>query len=449
MNSLSAADFRPRFLTSVVIGAALAAAGELHAAPATGALNDRTLTLPQLDTQYLNDSSQGAHFAGARAISILDATISAYYYANGGNYRYFSVRPFVPLIEVGNGIQVAAESDGTPPLSTGNNGSFPINGGGTVGVGIGYSGTTHAAAGLATGILRNSCNYGLGGPGVSKTPAPPYDGFGAQGSATSNSEVADYVTASADTTLTLSGVWEGQISANVPGSFVPTSVSTPTVIATGPNLAQVYAHMEITLYSAPHLIHLGGGIGGIGGEGGEGGGEGGSDMIGRTRLGGVSFDKSVGPGESLNIHEPFNVTITVPKGDFYFYATQTINAGGGSDPSQGQGGSVYAQVATKADFEHTLQFNLTPHPASGATLSSESGEFLVAVAPVLGANLSGNQLVLTWPTTATGYVLQTSGSLSADGSWTPVTTGITQANGQFTFNAGASGGSAYYRLSRQ
>lgn len=441
MNSFSAACRSPRFLTGTVLLAALAARPAL-AAPATGGLNDRTLTLPQLDLLYLNDPTQGAHFAGARAISILDATISAYYYSNGGRINYFSVRPFIPLIEVGNGIQVAQETDGTPPLSTGFNGSFPLDGGGTVNVGIGYSGTTHAAAGLATGILRNSCSYGLGGPGVEKTPAPPYDGFGAQGGATSNSEVADYVTASADTTLTLSGVWEGQISANPPGSIVPTSTSSPTVIATGPNLAQVYAHMEITLYSAPQLVHLGGG------EGGEGGGEGGSDMMQRTRLGGISIDRNVGPGETLNIHERFNVTITVPKGDFYFYAAQTINAGGGSDPSRGQGGSVYAQVATRADFEHTLQFNLTPDPASGATLSSESGEFLTLVPPTLALNQSGNQLALTWPSLPAGYVLETSASVTAGGSWAPVTTGITQTNGVYSFSAANSGTPAFYRLTK-
>ncbi|HTH46027.1 MAG TPA: hypothetical protein VMB21_00820 [Candidatus Limnocylindria bacterium] len=428
---------RPGLLTGAAVLTALASIPG-QAAPATGPLNDRTFTLQQLDAQYLADPSQGAHFAGARAISILDASISAYYYSNGGNVLYDSIRPFVPLIEVGKGTQVAAETDGTVPLSSGFNGSFPINGGGTVGVGIGYSGTTHAAAGLATGILRNSCNYGLGGPGVSKTPAPPYDGFGAQGSATSSSEVADYVTASADTTLTLSGVWEGRISANPPGSFVPTSTASPTVVASGPTLAQVFVHMEISVYSAPRTVHHPGD-----GE------SGGYDSIERRYLGGVSFDKHVETGETLFVHEPFRVTIDVPQGDFYFYAAQTINAGGGSDPSQGRGGSVYAQVSTAADFEHTLQFNLTPDHASGATLASESGEFLTEVVPTIELAQSGSQLTLTWAGTATGYVLETAPTVSAEGSWTPVTTGITQADGQFTFQAPTAGGPAYYRLTKQ
>ncbi len=427
------------FLPATVILAALTA-GQALAAPATGPLGDRTLTLEQLDAQYLQDPSQGAHFAGARAISILDATISAYYYENGGNTRYYSVRPFIPMIEVGTGTQVAQEhGDSGGVNTTGYNGSFPIDGGGTVGVGIGYSGTTHAAANLATGILRNSSAYGLGGPGVAKTPAPPYSGFGAQGSATSSSEIADYVTTSADTTLTLSGVWHGQISANPPGSFLPTSVSSPTVIATGPTLAQAFAHMEISIYSAPRTVHH------------PGEGEfGGYDTIERTYLGGVSLDRHAGPGDSLTIHEPFNVTIVVPKGDFYFYASQSLNNGGGSDPSQGLGGSVYAQVNTMADFEHTLHFNLTPDAASGATLTSESGEFLTLASPLLEQALSGDQVVLTWLTaTATGFGLQTSSSLEANASWSAITSGITQTGDHFTFTAPASGTPVFYRLTKQ
>ncbi len=429
-----------RFLSATVVLAALTA-GQALAAPATGPLGDRTLTLVNLDAQYLLDPSQGAHFAGARAISILDATISAYFYQNGGNYRYYSVRPFIPLIEVGNGTQVAQETDGTVGPSAGSNGTFPIDGGGTVGVGIGYSGKTHAAANLASGILRNSASYGLDGPGVAKTPAPPYDGFGAQGSATSSSEIADYVTTSADTTLTLSGVWNGQISANPPGSFVPSSAGSPTVIATGPNLAEVLAHMEISIYSAPQVVHH------TGGEDGEGGSY---DTLERHYIGGVSIDRQAGPGDSLTIHEPFSVTIVVPKGDFYFYASQSLNSGGGSDPSRGLGGSVYAQVETRADFEHTLHFNLTPDTASGATLTSESGEFLTQASPLLEQALSGDQVVLTWLTaTATGFGLQTSSSLEANASWSAITSGITQTGDHYTFTAPASGTPVFYRLTKQ
>ena len=441
MTHFSVAGRPFRFLPATVVLAALTA-GHALAAPATGPLNDRTLTLVELENQHLQDPSQGAHFAGARVISILDATISAYYYSNGGNYRYYSVRPFIPLIEVGQGTQVAQETDGTAPLSTGYNGSFPTDGGGTVGVGIGYSGKTHAQASLATGILRNSSVYSLGGPGVSKVPAHPYDGFGAQGSATSQSEIADYVTTSADTTLTLAGVWNGHISANPPETFIPISVESPTIIATGPTLAQAYAHMEISIYSAPHIVHhLGGG-----GEGGEGGGY---DTLERTYLGGIKLDRHAGPGESLTIHEPFNVTVSVPKGGFYFYASQSLNNGGGSDPSQGRGGSVFAQVDTQADFEHTLHFNLTPDAASGATLTSESGEFLTLATPPLELAHSGGQAVLTWPTApSAGFVLQSSSSLAADGVWTAITAGITQTGDHYTFSAPTSGTPTFYRLTK-
>lgn len=436
MNCIIFPSVRPPLnwcLAALVVGTA----GRLLAAPATGPLSDRNTTLAELDAQFVRNPSQGAHFAGARAMSILDATFSAYFYSGGGNYRYLSIRPAVPLIEVGMGQQVATEHNDTGGISTGFIGSFPTDGGGKVNVGAAHSADTSAQAALATGILRNSSKFQLEGPTVSKTPAHPYDGFAVQGSATSRSEIADYITTSKATTLNLSGIWEGSITANPPGSIVPTAINAPSVLATGPNLVQVIVHMEISIWSAPRTVHHPGD-----GE------TGGSFSFERTYLGGVTFDRQVAAGQTLVVHEPFNAVVPVPAGEFYVYASQSLEAGGGSDASQGLGGSVYVQIAAAADFDHTLQFNLTPDPATGATLASESGEFLKQVAPALGISQAGNQIVLNWPGSSEGYSLQTSNSVLGGGSWSPVTSGITQAGGQFSFSTPLSEAPAFYRLTK-
>lgn len=424
-----------------VFGVSVAFCNGALAAPATGPLADRNLTLVELDALNLADPKQGAHFAGGRATSVLDAAFSAYFYSGGGNYRYVPIRPAIPLIEAGGGAQSATEQTSGGGLTTGSAGTYPKDSGGIVTVSAGYPGETHATASLATGILRNSARFDLEGPSVSRTPAHPYDGFGAQGSSTSRAEIADYVTVSKPATLTLAGVWDGTLNANVPGSFVVTELNTPAVLAKGPGLAQVTVHMEIAIWSAPRVLHHPGD-----GE------TPGYDTYQRSYIGGISLDRSVTAGQSLTVHEPFSTTISVPAGELYFYASQSVVAGGGSDPSQGMGGSVWAQVHTEANFDHTLQFNLTPDAASGATLSSQSGEFLTqvanAVTPSLGVTRTAGQILLTWPDSANGFVLQTTSSASINATWNPVTNGITQANGQSQFTIPGSASAGFYRLSK-
>lgn len=418
-----------------------ASTGGALAAPATGPLADRNLTLVELDALYLADPNQGAHFAGGRATSVLDAAFSAYFYSGGGNYRYVPIRPAVPQIEVGSGPQSVTEQTSGGGLTSGSAGTYPKDSGGIVTVSAGYSAETHATASLATGILRNSARFDLEGPTVSKTPAHPYDGFGAQGSSTSRAEIADYVTVSKPTTLTLAGVWEGTLNANLPGTIVPVALNAPAVLAKGPNLAQVTVHMEIAIWSAPRAVHHPGD-----GE------TPGYNTYQRSYIGGIRLDRSVPAGQSLEVHEPFTTAVTVPAGELYFYASQSVEAGGGSDASQGLGGSVWAQVHTEANFDHTLQFNLTPDAASGATLSSQSGEFLTqvanAVTPSLGVTRAAGQVLLTWPDSANGFGLQTTSSASINPTWTPVTNGITEANGQNQFIVPGNASAGFYRLAK-
>lgn len=400
--------FLAPFSTALFVLAAVAV-GPASADPATGLLADRTLTLLDLDAANVSDpnSGLGVHFSGSRVISIIDASISAYYYQDGGRINYYSVRPFVPDVEIGPVEQSVREHGGTVGPAGGSQVQIPLDGGGTVGAGIGFSGDTHASASLAAGTLRCSTSYGLGGPGISKKPAPPYDGFGAQGGATAQAELADYLTTSADTTLTISGVWEGTLDASVPGSWAATGAGSPTVLATGPSIASVNAHVEISVWSAPQSFFQPGGE-----EGGEG-----HFVTNRARLGGISFDQYINYGQSTNISQPFSFTVDVPAGDFYFYAQQLNDAGVGSDPTQGQGGSVYVNANAAANFDHTLQFDLTPAPGSGAVITSESKQFLTA-APLFSTpsfDAKGG-LKLVWKVAA-GHTYQVRYKDSLGGAW--------------------------------
>ena len=63
----------------------------------------------------------------------------------------------------------------------------------------------------------------------------------------------------------------------------------------------------------------------------------------------------------------------------------------------------------------------------------------------LQASLIGGQLVLSWPITATNYVLQTKSPLTSV-SWTPITTGIFVVGTNYVKTNSVPGPSAYYRL---
>jgi uncharacterized repeat protein (TIGR03803 family) len=67
------------------------------------------------------------------------------------------------------------------------------------------------------------------------------------------------------------------------------------------------------------------------------------------------------------------------------------------------------------------------------------------VPPTIGITTAGNQIVLSWPTNATGVNLQTVTSL-ATGTWSNVTAGITIDGANYTFTNTANGSAAFFRL---
>jgi hypothetical protein len=69
----------------------------------------------------------------------------------------------------------------------------------------------------------------------------------------------------------------------------------------------------------------------------------------------------------------------------------------------------------------------------------------VNAAPKLGISRAGNQVVLSWPTSATGYVLQSTTNLSV-GRWGSITNGISTNSSYCVFTNAAGGRAAFFRL---
>ncbi len=89
----------------------------------------------------------------------------------------------------------------------------------------------------------------------------------------------------------------------------------------------------------------------------------------------------------------------------------------------------YLYYHPKSFFEEELQ----PHLATGA-------------APKLATLLSGRNLVVRWPETVTGFVLERRGGWGNGHSWSAVSSGIIQSNGFNQFVVSTQTGSGFFRL---
>ena len=89
---------------------------------------------------------------------------------------------------------------------------------------------------------------------------------------------------------------------------------------------------------------------------------------------------------------------------------------------------------------------------SGVTAIAAGGGHTVALLgfvpllPSLKAQPSGNQLILTWPTNAAGFTLQSTLSLTPPTTWTDATNPTAVVGAQFTVTNSLSGSGQFYRL---
>lgn len=86
----------------------------------------------------------------------------------------------------------------------------------------------------------------------------------------------------------------------------------------------------------------------------------------------------------------------------------------------------------------------------GALFVADTGNNLIRLgqqALVLRIRLTANQIVLTCPSAATNFVLETTRALQASGTvWDPVTNGVITSSNAFILNPAAGLSSAFFRL---
>jgi hypothetical protein len=71
---------------------------------------------------------------------------------------------------------------------------------------------------------------------------------------------------------------------------------------------------------------------------------------------------------------------------------------------------------------------------------------LTVTAPSLNVVLSPPNMILSWPTNASGFVLNQTSSLVSPITWTPVTSGITVSGGNYTITINTRTGARFYAL---
>jgi len=70
--------------------------------------------------------------------------------------------------------------------------------------------------------------------------------------------------------------------------------------------------------------------------------------------------------------------------------------------------------------------------------------------PTLGIQLSANQVILSWPASATNFFLETSGQLSPAASWLPLTNPVAiSGDNVVVTNLPAAAAAAFYRLRKR
>jgi hypothetical protein len=169
----------------------------------------------------------------------------------------------------------------------------------------------------------------------------------------------------------------------------------------------------------------------------------------------------VDPGSGMFVlgYQARASTVGLPNG----YVFSVLDSNGAVMPSQ-LGTPYYLIDAVAGGIETTVNFhNIKYDPFSDSFLAvaaaGGSGSrvlYLAAVqvtssllpeAPALTIQREGNNVVIRWPASATGYTLQASGSLSAP-SWAAVG-GAPEADGSFLkMTVGIGGGARFFRLTR-
>ena len=103
-------------------------------------------------------------------------------------------------------------------------------------------------------------------------------------------------------------------------------------------------------------------------------------------------------------------------------------------------------VSPYAGQQVELFLGIVGGTSTNAALTVSDFQFYVTLSPALQIQLAGTNVVLTWPLSATGYVVQKTDKLAPTPSWTTVTNVPAIVDFQYTVTNQISGSSRFYRL---
>jgi len=103
-------------------------------------------------------------------------------------------------------------------------------------------------------------------------------------------------------------------------------------------------------------------------------------------------------------------------------------------------------VSQYAGQQAELFFGIVGGTSTNASLTVSDIAFYVTLPPLLQIQTAGTNVVLTWPLSGAGYVLQSANKLAPPVSWTTVTNVPVIVNFQYTVTNQISSGSVFYRL---
>jgi len=81
-------------------------------------------------------------------------------------------------------------------------------------------------------------------------------------------------------------------------------------------------------------------------------------------------------------------------------------------------------------------------------LSFQASASPIVALPSLGIQLSGSNVILSWPVSATGFTLQSNSSVTQSSGWSAVGQSVVVSGGQNTVTIPVSGGAQYFRLTQ-
>jgi hypothetical protein len=105
-------------------------------------------------------------------------------------------------------------------------------------------------------------------------------------------------------------------------------------------------------------------------------------------------------------------------------------------------------VSQYAGQQAELFFGIVGGTSTNASVTVSDIAFYVALPPSLQIQLAGTNVVMTWPLSAAGFVLETTDKLTTTNSWTTVTDTPAIVNLQCLVTNQISGAARFYRLKK-